>query len=292
VGRWKQRFEDLVPRVIADFLYDVVKYGILSGFLATLLEYLKKPFPLLEGLPTKVIVPGFALLAISIFLFKRLWILNKSRVELLNNSGLFYFRKNAREEDRSKNIELLLEKIGSAKGIEMIGATGYNTFARCDPGGEKAILREAFEKYVTGEIKILLLNPNAEQTRIRARALEVAIDKYQREIFESIEFLKELKNKGKSVALKLYSQRPIWKMIILDDFLWLQYYDPRFHVERMPVYGINRKKDGSNLFDPLYEVFKKNWNHDYNPTYDFAADELVFPRGEAGESSRREKLRG
>lgn len=290
---WKQNLKSLVSGVISDFLYDAVKYAIPTGLLLVLLEYLKKSFPLSKGLTTNVIILVLVLGSIFVFLLKRFWHLNKSRVELLSNSGLFYFRRNTQEEDKSKNTELLLEKIRSAKGIEMIGATGYNTFARCDPGGEKAILREAFENYVTGEIKILLLHPNAKQTRMRASALGVPLDKYQREIFDSIDFLKELKNnKGKSVALKLYSQRLIWKMIILDDFLWLQYYDPRFHVEQMPVYGISRKKDGSNLFDPLYEVFKKKWNHDYNPTYDFETGELVFPQGEAGEPSKREKLRG
>lgn len=288
---WKQSLKDLFSGVISDFLYDFAKYAIPAGFLAALLEYTKKLFPLLEGLPTKVILLGFGLLAIFVFLFKRYWTLNKSRVELLKNSGLFYFGRNTREEDKSKNVELLLEKIKSAKGIEMIGATGYNTFARCeDPGGKKAILREAFESYVTGEIKILLLNPNAKQTRMRAAALGVPLDKYQREIFDSIDFLKDLKNKGKTIALKLYSQRPIWKMIILDDFLWLQYYDSRYHVEQMPVYGISRRKDGSNLFDPLYEVFKKKWNHDYNPTYDFETNELVYPPGEEGEQGKRVKL--
>jgi hypothetical protein len=68
-------------------------------------------------------------------------------------------------------------------------------------------------------------------------------------------------------------------MIILDNFLWLQHYAQNTHVERMPVYGIQRKADGSNLFDPLYAVFQKKWIHDENPTYDFVKDELVYPSG-------------
>lgn len=124
---------------------------------------------------------------------------------------------------------------------------------------------------------------------MRASDLGVPIDNYKDEIFKSIEFLKSLKNKGKSVALKLYDDRLVWKMIIIDNFIWLQYYQPKKHVQDVPVYGVHQKQDKETLFGPLYAVFQKKWNFDYNSTYDFGKDELVYPPDKEG-NIRREKL--
>lgn len=289
----KSLSKDVASKAIITFLIHLLKYAIPSGFSATILAYLSKEnYPFLQNLSPAAIVSVAVVLPIAIFITRRVWALSKNRAELLSNSGLFYFRKNVQEEDKSKNQELLLEKIAVAKVIEILGATGYNTFARWNPGKDKAVLREAFETYEKGEIKLLLLNPDSKQTRMRASSLGVPLDKYRKEIFESINFLKELKNKGKALSLKLYSQRPIWKMIILDNFLWLQHYDPRSHVDLMPVYGIYRKEEGDSFFGPLYEVFKKKWNHDYNPTYDFETAELVYPAHEEQPSKRVPLVQG
>lgn len=140
--------------------------------------------------------------------------------------------------------------------------------ARKDPLGI-AVLRDILEN-INGEIKILLLNPDMPQTEMRALALGESLQKYRQDIENSIQFLKELYDKGKSVELKLYKQRPIWKMIIADDnFLWLQYYDPKKHVEDTPVYGVKRNPNKENLFESLSAVFTKKWEHDGNPTYNF-----------------------
>jgi hypothetical protein len=124
---------------------------------------------------------------------------------------------------------------------------------------------------------------------MRASAIGVPLDTYKQEIFSSIEYLKELREKGKSVSLKLYKQRPVWKMIIIDDFLWLQHYVTAHHVENTPVFGIHRDNNSESLFEPLYAVFMKKWKFDGNPTYNFDSDLLVYPEDKEG-AVRKENI--
>ncbi len=264
--------------LFVNFLYDVLRIVLISIIIPFLYLYLDFPF-----LKAKL-----STLNLSIFLttITTIWIISKrisnwgkNIFKINKNTKIFYFRTNRLVEDKTENMKFLLEQCKAAKDIWILGATGYRTFARKDIESIAA-LREVLEE-ITGEIKILLLHPKGPFTISRANALGVPLDDYQREIMNSVNFLKELKNKGKSIALKFYTQRPIWKMIILDNFMWLQYYHPTKHVEQMPVYGISRspKREEYSLFDPLYGVFQKKWYHDGNPTYDFNSGEAVFPDG-------------
>lgn len=258
-------------------IYDVLRYSFITigipaihNFASNYISYFKK----ISTFQLSIIL---AFLVTFYIIVKRIFSWGRNIFNILSNTKVFYFRHNALAEDKTKNKELLLEQCKKAKDIFIIGATGFQTFARKDSEGN-AILREVVEEDMTGEIKILLLHPSGEHTINRAKALGVPIDNYQGEIKNSIKFLKELKAKGKNVALKLYTQKPIWKMIILDNFLWLQYYHLCKHVERMPVYGISRATDEGtySLFDPLYAVFQKKWHDDNNPIFDFTTDELVY----------------
>lgn len=275
-------------------LYDIAKaiflfavtVGIPSAhkFLTTSYSDL---FPILKSIST------FQLSVVVVIIVCVLYIANKilnwgtRQIAILKNSRVFHFKKNATDTDRTKNKNFLLNQCKKAKNILIIGATGYQTFARSDPEG-KAMLRDVLEKDITGEIKIILIHPHSHCAKSRAEALGVTLSNYQGDISNSVAFLKELIRKGKNVALKFYDQRPIWKMIILGDFLWLQHYHQNRHVEHMPVYGISRsqKTDEYSLFDPLYDVFQKKWRHDNNPTYDFASDEIVTLNPSTGDEER------
>ncbi len=203
----------------------------------------------------------------------------RRRYLLLFHSGLFYYNKNDTIGDNEENRNMLQEEAVKANTIELIGATGWNTFSKNNASGS-AILRDAFEQ-AQGDINIVLLDPTKACARERADSIGMDWVTYENEIKSSIAFLKGLRDKKKRVSLKFYNQKPVWKMIRLDGFLWLQYYHPDNHVEKMPVYGIKRtpEKDEHSLFDPLYSVFEKKWKHDDNPKFDFENDQIIYPNG-------------
>ncbi len=269
------------------FLYDIWKYALFAIIVPSAHKFFLNNLPIFKQISTFHLSITVVVILCVIYVGQRVLFWGTKRIAILNNSRVFHFRKNATDTDRTKNKDFLLDQCKKAKNIHIIGATGYQTFARSDPDG-KAILKNVLEKDMTGEIKIILLHPYGKCARSRADALGVPLSNYQSEIRNSVAFLKELEQKGKNVALKFYDQRPIWKMIILDDFLWLQHYHQNRHVERMPVYGISRsqKTNEYSLFDPLYDVFQKKWRHDNNPTYDFKTDEIVHIHPDTGDEER------
>lgn len=265
--------KNIIQRFLENF---VLQYIVSITFLGTcaIISYLSTivKVPYLTSLSNITKVIFISVIIFIIFVLYKLYVKTKSNNKLIKNSGLFLFQPNRNSGDIEANKRLMDEKSCTARDIFILGATGYNTFARSD-AESKAMLREQLER-MTGEIKIMLLHPKAQQAEIRAKSLGVPTVDYQQEIHNSISFLNQLKNKGQNISLKVYVQRPIWKMILLDDFLWLQYYHPNCHVEQMPVYGIYRRQQIGeySLFGPLYEVFQKKWNDDNNPTVDLRSD--------------------
>lgn len=277
---WKKARENIV----FDFIYDSLRLIVVVLVVPFIYKLASTIFPALQQLITTQNLSIILAITVTVLLIVRgisSW--GKNIFSIYKNLGVFYFKPNESAKDQTNNKAFLQDQCKKAKDVLIIGATGYRTFARADDE-DTAPLRDVFTKDVTGDIKILLLCPRATGTINRANALGVPIDTYYEEIRRSIEFLSELRGMGKNVALKFYTQIPIWKMIILDNFLWLQYYHPNTHVHRMPVYGISRASNNrESLFEPLYNVFLKKWRHDDSPVYDFDTDEIVF-------SDRREPL--
>lgn len=244
-------WEKIKESFFIKFLYDIWKYALLAVLVPSAHKFFFKNLPFLKQISTFHLSITVVVILCVIYIVQRMLHWPTRRIGIIKNSSIFYFRKNRTVTDKTKNKDFLLDQCKIAKSILIIGATGFQTFARSDHEG-KAMLRDALEKDITGEIKIILIHPFGQNARSRAEALGVTLSNYQSDISNSVAFLKELKRKGKNVALKFYEQKPIWKMIILDNFLWLQHYHQNRHVEYMPVYGISRskKEDEYSLFDP------------------------------------------
>lgn len=288
-GLIKKLSEKVAVKGIAEMIW----YSALP-ILTFVITYLKDKIPALqtlESLHVGLIFAFLAIIAVSVVrtfsyirdIIKLKIIHSKEFAAIKQGSGIFYYSKNDTDKEITKNKEFLIEKFGEATNIDIIGATGFNTFTRND-SAMKATLREAFEK-VQGEARILLVNPdindnNSEILKSRPFSLRMSWSDYRSEILKSIQFLRSLKQQGKNIELKFYCQKPVWKIIRADDFMWLQHYKNAEHVERMPVYGVAREKmdDVETLFEPLHSVFEKKWHNDNNPVYNFATDKIEYSR--------------
>lgn len=154
-------------------------------------------------------------------------------------------------------------KATKAKDLRIMGATGYKTF-----GEKDSPLYTFLEKY-DGEVKVLLIEPNANLDALISRAAqtEKTPQNYADEVTKSVERLKDLvRNKNRKITLKLYKQTPIWKMIISNDYMWLQHYSTcSDDVHKTPVYTFYSDGDGgTSLFHALYSVWQKRWELDGN----------------------------
>lgn len=182
---------------------------------------------------------------------------------LVQAVGVSAFYPHSTKAEKKRDWHSCVESIKNhhARDLRIMGATGWNTF-----GEPKSPLYRLLSQF-DGEVKILLMLPDPKLPALIRRAKETgrAPEEYVAEIKRSIERIRVLRAKGKNISLKFYSQTPIWKMIISNDFMWLQHYCATTDVEDTHVYVFfSDGDDGSSLFHPLYSVWLKRWEHDDN----------------------------
>lgn len=189
---------------------------------------------------------------------------------LVQATGITGFSPHATRLEKKADWVTCNEKIRGNKAIDLriMGATGWRTF-----GDKTSPLYKLLEQF-HGEVKILLMKPDPSLPALidRARELSKTPEEYVEEIKKSIVRLTELKKKGRNISLKLYCQTPIWKMIICNDYMWLQHYCKNKEVENTPVYTFFSDGDGgTSLFNAIYSVWIKRWDIDGNEKFELSA---------------------
>ncbi|MEE8492499.1 MAG: hypothetical protein V3S25_00525 [Nitrospirales bacterium] len=164
----------------------------------------------------------------------------------------------------------------------VMGSSGYGTFV--DQVGD---LSTVLEKCLGA--KIMLVNPYSQEASRRIRAIghpDFTLENFREEVRQSITLIKRLKAIGKAVKLKLYSDPPLIKLVILGDYLWLQHYHTDLDVQSMPEYVLRHNMKGHGLYTLYYQYFIQRWESHEVPEYDLETDELVY-RGTNGSEVRR-----
>lgn len=206
---------------------------------------------------------------------------DRSLAQTAIGAGLVsFFPKRGRRAQRK--IRRLKEKHGAGRTVMVIGSSGYGTFV--DQVGD---LSTVLEKCLGANI--LLANPYSQEASMRVRAIahpDFTLESFREEVKQSIELLKRLKAIGKAVKLKLYSDPPLIKLVILGDYLWLQHYHTDLDVQRMPEYVLQHNQNGHGLYTLCYQYFVQRWQSHEIPEYDLDTDELVY-RGSNGGEVRR-----
>lgn len=201
----------------------------------------------------------------------RSWVRDRRLARAAREAGIVHATFSRGLLARRKNRRLR-EAQSTGKDIMLIGSTGFRTFARPD-GGLHNALRQA------RQIRILLLNPDSDGARARAKAIldpEITPERFAVQIRESIAFLKQLKAAQKDVRLKLYSDAPFLKVAILGDYAWLQHYHAGLDVAEMPEFVFKDEQTPERLYVVLYQYFLQRWNNPDIPEYDLEQDALVY----------------
>ncbi len=225
-----------------------------------------------------------AIVLIFCFTFIHRSLRDRTLAKMATGAGLvsFFPRRGRRAQSRIKTLK---EKHGTGRTILVIGSSGYGTFV--DQVGD---LSTVLEKCLGA--KILLVNPYSQEASTRIRAIahpDFTLVNFREEVRQSIELLKRLKAIGKAVKLKLYSDPPLVKLVILGDYLWLQHYHTDLDVQTMPEYVLQHNLKDHGLYTLCYQYFVQRWESTDIPEYDLDTDELVY-RGSNGSEIRRERL--
>ena len=224
---------------------------------------------------------GVAVFLIVFFSYIRRSIRDRKLAKMAIGAGLVSFSPK-RARSAQNRIRKLKEKHGMGRTVMVMGSSGYGTFV--DQVGD---LPTVLEKCLGA--KIMLVNPYGREASTRIRALahpDFTLENFREEVRQSIELIKRLKAIGKAVKLKLYSDPPLIKLVILGDYLWLQHYHTDLDIQSMPEYVLQHNMKGHGLYTLYYQYFVQRWESPEVPEYDLATDELVY-RGTSGGEVRR-----
>lgn len=181
-----------------------------------------------------------------------------------------------------KKIRELKQQQSLGRTVLAIGVTGHGTVV-----DDKAELHALLETCL--EAKLLLLNPFSEEAARRAQSLshpDISPYRFREELQDTIALIKRFRASGKVIRLKLYSDRPHLRMVILGDYLWLQHYHTGLDIRWMPEYVFQHNLDHHGLYTLFYQYFTKRWENQEIPEYDFQTDELVYRARNGGELRR------
>ena len=183
--------------------------------------------------------------------FKQAWL---SRKAGLKN---FYFGKNI--------LKILGKKIAKANHISILLITGHDSFGTENDSAVKQAL-SGFSG--AGEARVLIMEAGCPELEQRARdvrkkdkSAEKEIEHYNKQAEENKKFLQKLRDEEKrDVDFGTYSERPIWKMFIIDNELYLQAYPIRKHSDFAPIFHFSKGKNRS-LYSNFCKVFQKKWKN-------------------------------
>ena len=190
-----------------------------------------------------------------------------------------------RTRGAQRRIKQLREEQGTGRTISVIGSSGHSTFVD-QVGGLSSVLDKCLGA------RIMLVNPYSQEASARIQAInhpEFTLEKFREEVRHSIQLLKRLKAMGKAVKLKLYSDSPLMKLVILGDYLWLQHYHADLDVKTMPEYVLRHNRKDHGLYTLYAHYFVQRWASAEIPEYDLDTDELVY-RSKTGTEIRRERF--
>ena len=190
-----------------------------------------------------------------------------------------------RTRGAQRHIKQLKEEQGTGRTISVIGSSGHSTFVD-QVGGLSSVLDKCLGA------RIMLVNPYSQEASARIQAIshpEFTLETFREEIRQSVRLLKRLKAMGKAVKLKLYSDSPLIKLVILGDYLWLQHYHADLDVKTMPEYVLRHNCKDHGLFTLYAHYFTQRWESAEIPEYDLDKDELVY-RNRTGNEIRRERF--
>lgn len=201
-------------------------------------------------------------------------------------ASLVYARSHANWLSRWRE-RALFKSMPAARDAYVLTVTGCDTFVSED-SRFRAALQSAYE------IRVMLLNPSSMEAQLRVDSQldeQCDLTQMREHLRLSIGYLKSLRQLGKKVTLKFYDQQPFWKLVILGEYVWVQYFHGGDEINSLPeyVFALSHSDPKRGLFIPFYMHFLEKWGEPSHPELDFDSGELVY-RDALGSEIRRTPL--
>lgn len=177
-------------------------------------------------------------------------------------------------EDKKAGWGALVDKLRDALNGELCLTviTGASTFACESQRGEenrRSPLREAIDRH-QGDLRILILQKGCDAWKQCVKEFGKGDPAYE-DMFRAeleggfrnaVKFCAALARKSatelRSIEVREYDRAPLWKMILVKKYIWVQYYIPGERVDDRPAYVINRSVRGG-IAHAFENVFDHGW---------------------------------
>lgn len=136
-----------------------------------------------------------------------------------------YIRRAAADVKRAKEVLLI-----GARGMDLVGENSHVGTALSD---SKSL----------NKIEVFLLDPSGDFSRLRSEHLEVERRKYKAECESVDNFLGVLKlQRDRPVTKYSYNRKPLFRIIVTDQSIWLAPYQPGVRGKDLPCWHISRTR--------------------------------------------------
>ena len=215
VNRWRSSLRQIMLHVVITLLAVGIAFA-----LPVAAQYILYQWWPMVAADANLLLASEISLAASLVLFFNMWRVaaeNRLKGKVADTASLVYARHRASWLTRWRERSLI-RKLPAARDAFILTLTGHDTF-----GDQKSPLREPLQSAY--EIRVMLLNPTARAAEKRVSSLpeEITQQSYAEEVEASIAYLTMLRTLGKMVTLKFYEHEPFWKVVVLGDYLWVQY---------------------------------------------------------------------
>lgn len=154
----------------------------------------------------------------------------------------------------------LEEQIIKANYIKLLFCMGYRTLTVND-----ALLAKwkKNKKNETINFKILILNPNSDFLKIRAEEMGDDYVTVKKQHKFALENAIQLKNKYKNIEIRLYDMLPVWRIVQLDDTMYVSYYLKGNYGADTSMYKLIKSNE------TLYQAFERYFGY----IWDYASED-------------------
>ncbi len=243
--------------------------SIIIGLISSYFIYLIKFIAFLDKFQSVHPHVFSCVLAVILILIFQLIIIARKGL-LANKTGIFFYSPNNNNKALKKSNNFLKSNGAVTRKLYILGATGLKTFAETE-----APLYNSLQK--CPEVKIILANPNSEAIEKRCDQLkDIDIEEYKREISDTLTKLTELHKVNDNIKVKFYSSEMLWKLIIIDNYVWVQQYSPSKHVKNTSCYAFELTDNNNyeDIYNYLDKQFIKRWESNRLKIYDFASKSI------------------
>lgn len=157
---------------------------------------------------------------------------------------------------------------GRSQRIEIADLTGFELFA--GPREEGGILSHLSSQFKDKEIRLLIFNPcsreidpDRKQTTVIQSLLltmEMSREAFESRIQATANLVYKLnRNRARPIQVRLYSEKPSFRLIIADEVAFMGSIDPRDDSGEFPLYEVHRNSTDASLHMAVRSHFVRAW---------------------------------